>query len=329
MPSFVARHLKIGRMVSRPNPTHIKLRSTDFFPGSDRRPVFLHRRTMWARFAKAPRLVDVKGRASILHYRKATEQDSLRGPQYPMSVVAPEKTFREHIYSAPGKRVISTTTNKRYAVSMRSQGAHEGVYATPLRDLIRNQREKTTQAMVNSKFPFESEITQSHGKNLMGIRKYTATAIYRGDTPMPIRLRKEFAAGPRHPWLRGYGFTRIDRDRVEMSQPIGYEAGIPLTGRVPRDRWIKKIRDEDLDRRDANVLRAGLTGGTAGSLLARGKLPLKARIAIGAGSGVAGVLGIRKLTKGRRDPYGERQRGDKTAESIPALAGLGAAGYGA
>ncbi len=128
-------------------------------------------------------------------------------------------------------------------------------------------------------------------------------------------------------------FSRIDRSVVAMNRrdatPIGYEGGIPLTGRVPRDRWVKKIRDEDLDRRDANLLRAGVTGAAAGALLGRGQMPLKARVAIGAGSGLAGVLGIRQVTKGRRDPYGERQRGDKNAESIPALAGLGAAGYGA
>ena len=127
--------------------------------------------------------------------------------------------------------------------------------------------------------------------------------------------------------------SRIDRRVVAMNRrdvtPIGYEAGVPLTGRVPRDRYIKKIRDEDLDRRDANLFRAGVTGAAAGALLGRGQMPLKARVAIGAGSGLAGVLGIRQVTKQRRDPYGERQRGDKKAESIPALAGLGAAGYGA
>jgi hypothetical protein len=129
------------------------------------------------------------------------------------------------------------------------------------------------------------------------------------------------------------GFSRIDRSVVAMNRrdatPIGYEGGIPLTGRVPRDRYIKKIRDEDLDRRDANLFRAGVSGAAAGALLGRGRMPLKARVAIGAGSGLAGVLGIRQVTKQRRDPYGERQRGDKKAESIPALAGLGAAGYGA
>ena len=104
------------------------------------------------------------------------------------------------------------------------------------------------------------------------------------------------------------------------------EAGIPLTGRVARDRFVKKIRDEDLDRRDANILRAGGAGALAG-LMFRGGLSRGKRALIGAGAGGLGVIGIRALTNNDRDIYGERSRGAKRAELIPAVGGLGAAAW--
>ena len=104
------------------------------------------------------------------------------------------------------------------------------------------------------------------------------------------------------------------------------EGGIPLTGRVPRDRFVKKIRDEDLDRRDANLLRAGGAGALAGAL-ARGRIGVGKRALIGAGIGGLGVLGIRAITHNDRDIYGERNRGSKKAEIIPAVGGLGAAAW--
>jgi hypothetical protein len=129
-----------------------------------------------------------------------------------------------------------------------------------------------------------------------------------------------------HPWLRGYGFAAIDRRRVEMSGAIGYEGGVPLTGKVARDRWVKKLRDEDLDRRDANLGRAGAAGAVAGALVPSRKLGLYRRMGAGALAGSLGVLAVRQATKRSKDPYGERSRGAKRAESIPAVAGLGVAG---
>jgi hypothetical protein len=104
------------------------------------------------------------------------------------------------------------------------------------------------------------------------------------------------------------------------------EGGIPLTGRVARDRFVKKLRDEDLDRRDANILRAGGAGALAG-LLARGRIGASKRALIGAGAGGLGVIGIRALTNNDRDIYGERDRGSKRAELLPAVGGLGAAAW--
>jgi hypothetical protein len=48
----------------------------------------------------------------------------------------------------------------------------EGVYATPLEELIKNQRDKTKAAIVNAKYPAEREITQTHGDNLLKVRRH-------------------------------------------------------------------------------------------------------------------------------------------------------------
>jgi hypothetical protein len=104
------------------------------------------------------------------------------------------------------------------------------------------------------------------------------------------------------------------------------EAGVPFTGKVARDRFIKKLGDEDLDRRDANILRAGGAGALAG-LMFRGRLSRGKRALIGAGIGGAGVIGARMATDRTRDIYGERSRGAKRVEAVPALSGLGTAAW--
>lgn len=102
-----------------------------------------------------------------------------------------------------------------------------------------------------------------------------------------------------------------------------------LTGKLAADRYRKRIQDEDADRRDANLLRTGAAGAGLGLLL-RGGLSKRAGAAIGAGAGVASVLGIRAATKNTSDLYGERSREAKQVEGIPwkaaALAGAGVLG---
>ena len=123
-------------------------------------------------------------------------------------------------------------------------------------------------------------------------------------------------------------FASAERLQEFAQQFVSDEGGIPLTGKIAKDRFIKKLRDEDLNRRDANLLRTGLAGAAAGALLG-GKAGLLKRAAIGAGAGALGVIGTRAVTSQTRDVYGERSRGAKQAEKFlpigaaATLAGLG------
>lgn len=99
-----------------------------------------------------------------------------------------------------------------------------------------------------------------------------------------------------------------------------------LTGKLPADRYRKKIEDDDLQRRDANLGRGAVAGALAGLVLKSARFsPLK-RAGLGALAGAGGVAAVRAATSRSKDYYGERTRGAKAAEKIPALAGLGAAG---
>lgn len=106
------------------------------------------------------------------------------------------------------------------------------------------------------------------------------------------------------------------------------EGGVPLTGKVVRDRFVKKLRDDDIDRGISNATTAGLAGAGAAVLAPRGRLNLRVgkRSLIGAGLGVAGVLATRAITDRTRDVYGERSR---TAKSIEGAGPLVATGIGA
>ena len=125
------------------------------------------------------------------------------------------------------------------------------------------------------------------------------------------------------------GTIRLSQEALSRAATrCGMEFEEPaLIGKVARDRYVKKLRDEDQDRRDSNMLRAGTTGALAAALLPFRRLKAARRAAIGAGLGAGSVLAIRAETAGTQDAYGERSRGAKRAEGFPALAGLGLAGY--
>lgn len=139
----------------------------------------------------------------------------------------------------------------------------------------------------------------------------------------------EKAAGNlRKGWI-GRIFRLSDARRPKRFALKTEENGIPYTGRVNRDRFVKQIHESDLDRRDSNFDRAAMAGSAAGWLTHGKGASLKQRLVrsgLGAAAGMGGVLAVRALTDKHRDIYGDRPRWAKRAESIPAVAGVGVAG---
>jgi len=107
------------------------------------------------------------------------------------------------------------------------------------------------------------------------------------------------------------------------------EDGVPLTGKTAHDRFVKTVRESDLDRRDRNINNAAMAGSAAGWLTHGKGSTLKQRLVrsgLGAAAGMGGVLAVRAITDKHRDIYGDRPRWAKRAEALPTLAGVGAAG---
>lgn len=118
---------------------------------------------------------------------------------------------------------------------------------------------------------------------------------------------------------------------IKFQKLLTEDDGVPLNGRVAHDRFIKTIREQDLDRRDSNMLQAAGIGSLVGA--AKTKYPfggkLGRNVGMGALAGAAGVLAIRKLTENKRDIYGDRTRTAKKLEIVPAVAGAGILAHGA
>jgi hypothetical protein len=145
-----------------------------------------------------PRMVEINGQKKILHYRVARNSDGLRKPLLNQDLVFPTPSNEDllrHQVSSGGGSAISTSVARNEALR-RGNGLHnhvEGVYATSPSDLMRAQREKTKQAMVNGEFNHEREITQIDGAGLLKERKYTATDP-KANYPTHFRRVRELAA---------------------------------------------------------------------------------------------------------------------------------------
>lgn len=101
---------------------------------------------------------------------------------------------------------------------------------------------------------------------------------------------------------------------------------INLPPKVATDRYRKRIREEDLNRGEANYAKSAIAGSLAGLALklkgaSRGK-----RAALGAAAGIAAQAAVRQAGAGTKDFYGERSRTAKKSEKLPIVAGLTAAG---
>jgi hypothetical protein len=123
--------------------------------------------------------------------------------------------------------------------------------------------------------------------------------------------------------LGGGAVAALTRKKKEFDFEVT-EGGVPFTGKIARDRFIKRIHEDDLNRRDSNMAKAALASGAAGALTGSTSKSRLIRAALAAGAGATGVAGIRQITQ--RDIYGERSRTGKRAELLPAVGAVGAAG---
>ncbi len=96
--------------------------------------------------------------------------------------------------------------------------------------------------------------------------------------------------------------------------------------RLVEVKYRKEIHKDDVDRSAGNYAKAGAAGALAG-LAFKGTMPKGKRALIGAGAGLAAENIVRQIGSQHRDYYGDRTLASKRAEHIPALAGLGVAGY--
>ena len=136
-----------------------------------------------------PRIVDIDGKKSLLHYRIAAEENGLK-PRGTSGL--PEQAMRQHVVRAGSDAAISTTVSRysaRRFLGKRGGNPVEGVYATPLDELVRNQRQKTKAAMINAGYPNEQEITQIHGDNLIKVRKHRLNPESTWSTRPTLRQR--------------------------------------------------------------------------------------------------------------------------------------------
>jgi hypothetical protein len=131
----------------------------------------------YARFLKPPKPADppkviaMGGKPTLLHYRAAQELDKLKNPVNAVSSEeGVEKIFNKHITGIPGD-AISTTVDKKQTLGILAGIDNKervlGVYATPLEELLRNQRLRQKAMLVNKAYPSEREITQLKGDNLI------------------------------------------------------------------------------------------------------------------------------------------------------------------
>jgi hypothetical protein len=235
---------------------------------------------------------------------------------------------------SPARRATWVASSPQYAGTYAVTDAHPRILAvTPA---VLKRRDKKLSARMGE--------TTTTAPIRGGLGGQEMRGLLKGETPRrPVTNALRLKAWRPVPLgaIQKKHFSRIDRGRVEMSRrenlakqrrqdPIGREAGIPLTGQIAHDRYVIENRRQDIAKRDSNILRAGIAGTAAGAVLGRGRLPLKARLAAGALAGAGSVIGVRAVThKKGRDAYGGRQPWAARSEAAPAVIGAGAAGYGA
>src|SRR6266542_934904 len=100
----------------------------------------------------------------------------------------------------------------------------------------------------------------------------------------------------------------------------------PVVPKVVVDRYRKHIREQDINRAEANYAKSAAAGALAGLVARLKKTKAAHRAMIGAGAGLLAEGIVRAAGRATKDPYGERSHAAKRSEKIPVAAGLGVAG---
>lgn len=120
--------------------------------------------------------------------------------------------------------------------------------------------------------------------------------------------------------MREQGFSSAERTLHFEDIPR-----LPASRAVTKDRYIKKIHENDMDRAESGYLRTGLSGAAIGSMLSKGARGRGALI--GAGVGAAAQLAARLYTGKTKDQFGDRTYAGKRIDRAPSqIAGLAAVG---
>lgn len=101
---------------------------------------------------------------------------------------------------------------------------------------------------------------------------------------------------------------------------------INLPPKVATDRYRKRIKEEDLNRGEANYAKSAIAGSLAGLAAKLKGRSRGQRAALGAAVGIAAQAAVRQAGASTKDFYGERSRTAKKSEKLPIVAGLTAAG---
>lgn len=150
---------------------------------------------------------------------------------------------------------------------------------------------------------------------------------------IPGKFGKGALVGAAATGLIGAGISAIthkkptpeDTTTTQFSYPGEVWGNEGLTGKVSKDRFKKKIAEQEYATRDSNAVRASLAGALAGAAF-KHPASLGRRVAVGAGAGLLASTATRVITSGSKDIYGERSHDAKSVDSLPqkVLAGTAA-----
>lgn len=96
---------------------------------------------------------------------------------------------------------------------------------------------------------------------------------------------------------------------------------------VARDRYMKQIKERDIDVANRHYIHSALIGAGLGAVLTRKPAKLAKAVLGGAAAGIGVQKAARIYGASTRDPFGERSYVAKRVEKVPTIAGLAGLGY--